>query len=88
MWGAMGGALVALIPAAMVGLGLATPGVSVWQLTLGLMGPFAVGGAAAAAGTLLLARRADEPDLLDGTLDVDQVGLSEQEKRDLLRSRR
>ncbi len=59
-FGALGGALVALIPAAMVGVGLATPDVSLWRLTLGLMGPFALGGGTAAAATLAIARMADD----------------------------
>jgi hypothetical protein len=66
VWGALGGLLVSLIPAALVMLGLATPNVSLWQITLALVGPFTVGGAIAASGSLALARLADDRQLEGG----------------------
>ena len=57
-WGAVGGLLVSLIPAVMVAVGLASTSIPVWQITVSLAGPFALGSAAAAAGSLALARRA------------------------------
>ena len=83
-WGALGGLIVSLIPAAMVTLGLATPNVPLWQLTLGLLGPFGIGGAIAASGSLALARSADDRELLDESRDVADVGLSTEEQRELL----
>ena len=84
LWGAVGGLLVSLIPAAMVGLGLATPNVPIWQITVALAGPFTLGGAIAASGTLALARLADDRELLDESRDVAEVGLTEEEARTLL----
>lgn len=83
-WGAMGGLLVSLIPAAMVALGLATPNVPLWQITAALAVPFTLGGAIAASGSLALARLADDRALLDAGQDVAEVGLSEEEARQLL----
>lgn len=83
-WGAAGGLLVSLIPAAMVAVGLATPNVPLWQITAALVGPFTAGGAAAAAGSLALARMAEDRELLDDGRDVADVGLTEDEERALL----
>lgn len=83
-WGAVGGLLVSLIPAALVTGGLATPNAPVWQITLALLGPFTVGGAIAAPVSLALARRAEDREMLDGGRDVSNVGLTEEEKRELL----
>ena len=63
-WGALGGAVVSLIPAGLVIVGLVTPGVPTWQITLALLGPCTIGGAAAASGTLALARKANDGDRL------------------------
>ena len=84
MWGAMGGMLVSLIPAAMVVLGLATPNVPLRQITVALLGPFALGGAIAAYGSLVLARMANDRELLDESRDVADLGLTKEEKRELL----
>jgi hypothetical protein len=62
-WGALGGVLLSLVPAAMVAVGLASIGGSgrgLWQLTALVAGPFALLGAGSAAGTLLLARQAEQ----------------------------
>jgi hypothetical protein len=62
-WGAVGGLLLSAIPATMVGLGLATigrDGLGVWQLTAVISGPLTLLSAASAAGSLLLARRAEK----------------------------
>lgn len=83
-WGALGGAAVGLVPAAMVAMGLATPNIPLWQITATIVGPFGLGGAAAAAGTLLVARRSDDRELLDEGRDVADVGLTEEETRKLL----
>jgi len=41
-------------------------------------------GAGSAAGSLALARRADDRELLDAGADVADIGLTEEEKRELL----
>jgi len=83
-WGAVGGLLVSLIPAAMVAIGLATPNIPLWELTLALLAPFTVGGAVAASGSLALARISEDRELLDARQNVADVGLSGEEERDLL----
>lgn len=70
-WGAVGGLLASLAPAALVALGLASPAVPVWQITAALAGPFALGSAIAASGSLALARLAEERQLLDAGPDAE-----------------
>ena len=41
-------------------------------------------GAGSASGSLALARRADDRELLDAGADFDDIGLTEEEKRELL----
>ena len=54
-----------------------------WNLVV--LGPiFAVAGAGSAAGSLALARSAEDRELLEASEDVDEVGLSEGEARELL----
>jgi hypothetical protein len=83
-WGALGGLIVSLIPAAIVAMGLATPNVPLSQITLSLLGPFTLGGAIAASGSLALARMAEDRELLADGRDVADVGLTEEEERELL----
>jgi hypothetical protein len=68
----------------MVALGLATPNIPLWQITVGLAIPLTLGGAVAASGTLALARMAENRELLVSGEDVADVGLSEEESRALL----
>jgi len=84
MWGAVGGLLVSLIPAAMVVLGLETLNAPLWRITVALVGPFTLGGAIAAYGSLVLARMADDRELLEDSRDVAAVGLTGEEERELL----
>ena len=84
IWGAVGGLLVSLIPAALVAIGLATPNVPSLQITVALLGPFTVGGAIAASGSLVLARTAENRELLEGNRDVAEAGLTGEEERELL----
>lgn len=60
-WGALGGLLLSLIPAALVELGLATMARpdALWRLTAVIGGPLILLSAASASGSLLLARRAE-----------------------------
>lgn len=83
-WGALGGLLVSLIPAAMVALGWATPNVPLWQITIALLGPFTLGGAIAASGSLALARMAEDRELVTDGRDLANAGLTEEEERELL----
>ena len=83
-FGAVGGVLVSLIPGALVGLRLVSPEVPVWQIIAALMGPLTLGGAAAAAGTLALARMSEDRELLDAGEDVADAGLTREEARELL----
>ena len=59
-WGAGAGLMLSLIPATMVGLGLATPrpDLGIWRITATIAGPLMLLSAASAAGSLILARRA------------------------------
>jgi hypothetical protein len=79
-WGAVGGLLLSLVPAAMVGVGLASVAGAargVWELTAVIAAPLTFMSAVSAGGSLLLARRAEnralhraehvvEPDLIEG----------------------
>lgn len=63
-WGAVGGVLLSLVPAAMVAVGLASIGegaLGIWQFTAVIIGPLTLFSAASAAGSLILARRAEIP---------------------------
>lgn len=70
-WGALGGLLVALIPAALFSLGLATlrEGAHLWQMTAVFGVPLIFLGSASAGGTLLLARKAEDRELLESGID-------------------
>jgi hypothetical protein len=62
-WGAVGGLLLSLLPAALVAVGLASlgrPGLDLWQITAVIAGPLTLLSAASAAGTLAVARMAEK----------------------------
>lgn len=88
-WGAIGGLLLSLIPAALTLVGLAHPaaGVSLWKLTAAICGPLMLLGAASATGSLALARMSEDRELLDASPEVAEVGLSEGEAQELLGGR-
>jgi hypothetical protein len=74
VWGAIGGLLLS--------------GVLVWAAGLGgeflVLGPvFALSGAGCAAGSLALARRAEDRELLNASADVGETGLTGDEAREL-----
>ncbi|MEJ2538980.1 MAG: hypothetical protein P8188_03165 [Gemmatimonadota bacterium] len=76
LWGGVGGILLSVVFSLLAGLDLDL---------LMVLGPvFGLAGAGCAAGTLGLARMADDPELLDARAEVDQVGLTESERRELL----
>ncbi len=79
-WGAVGGLLLSVLTVAM---GIAMGG----AITLGnwiFMGTMPLLAAGSAAGSLALARRADDGELLEHGADVADIGLTEEEKRELL----
>jgi hypothetical protein len=61
-WGAVGGLLLSLLPAALVGVGLATvrEGVGVWRLTALIGGPLILLSTVSAVTTLLVARMGED----------------------------
>jgi hypothetical protein len=63
-WGAVGGLLLSLVPAALVAVGLATigrEGLGLWRLTAVISGPLMLLSAASASASLALARTAEGP---------------------------
>lgn len=77
-WGALGGGAVGTVQmVAFTLVGGAPP-------LLAFVGIQAVIGAASAAGTLALARRADDQELLESGAEVAEVGLSAEERKRLL----
>lgn len=86
-WGAVGGVMLSLFPAAMVAVGLATfngTALGLWKLTAAVAAPLALLSAASASGTLLVARRAERRELLAAGAEMDKVGLTADEARELL----
>jgi hypothetical protein len=77
-WGGVGGLLLSGILVLVTGLGGEF-------LVLGPV--FALAGAGCATGTLALARRAEQRELLDAGADVAEVGLTEGEAQELLGGR-
>lgn len=76
-WGAVGGLLLALLPDAMAALGLVTlneEGPGMWELTAVIAAPLIVLCSASAAGSLLLARRAQRNAMLSAR---ETLGLNE-----------
>jgi len=67
VWGGVGGLVLSVGLAALVG----------WDALLVLGPVFALSGAGCAAGSLALARRAEDRELLEAGADVAEVGLSE-----------
>ena len=74
-WGALGGVLMSWL---LIGTGTETVDSIV---TYGIIPLLAAG---SAAGSLALARRADDRELLEHGADVADIGLTEEEKRELL----
>lgn len=90
-WGAAGGVLLSLVPAAFVALGLgSTEGstLGLWKLTAIISGPLSLLSTASASGSLLLARRAEDRELLEAGKDVAGIGLTKGEMQTLLGGRR
>ncbi|HEX5438015.1 MAG TPA: hypothetical protein VFW98_12695 [Gemmatimonadaceae bacterium] len=86
-WGAVGGLLLGLVPAAMVAVGLASigrEGLGLWRLTAIISAPLMLLSAVSAAGSLALARVAEKRELLDSGADVAVVELAQGERQQLL----
>ena len=77
-WGAVGGGFFSIAYMVTVGVGPPLALVTAFVVFLTLMG------AGSAAGSLTLARRADDRELLEHGADVADIGLTEEEKRELL----
>ncbi len=77
-WGAIGGLLLTIIPVLAVGPGVVTAALATVLGTLTLLS------AASAAGTLMLARRAEDRVSISAPVDLSGVGLTASESRDLL----
>lgn len=76
-WGAVGGLLLSLVPAALVVVGLASlgrPDASLWQITAAISGPLILLSALSASGTLMLARMAQDHGSLEAGEDAGKVG--------------
>jgi hypothetical protein len=60
-WGALGGALLSVVPATMVTLGIATPApwLNIWLATAVIAPPLMLLGAGSAAGSLAIARKGE-----------------------------
>ena len=77
-WGAVGGLLLSLVPAAMVAMGLASlegGTLGLWQLTALIGGPLILLCTASATGSLALARAAEDRRLLGSGEDLNEAGL-------------
>jgi len=71
-WGAVGGLLLSLVPAALVAVGLASlerSDLGLWQITAVISAPLILLSAVSASVSLLLARRAESRELLEAGED-------------------
>jgi len=85
-WGAVGGVLLSLTPAALTALGMASfnggwPGL--WRFTGAVIGPLTVLSAASAAGSLMAARKAEGASLPDDSRGIAELGSAQRETRSL-----
>ncbi len=81
-WGALGGLLLGVLA---ITAGLWGPGLTLLDAIIS--GVATVLGAGSAAGSLALARRVDDRELLEAGADIRYVGLTEKETQQLLGSR-
>jgi hypothetical protein len=87
-WGAVGGLFLSLVPAAMVAVGLASlanPDDNLWQITAVIGGPLVVLSAASAAGSLIIARRAQSRGSVDTSADFAETASGDAETPGQLR---
>src|SRR5690606_14416543 len=64
-WGALGGLLLTLFPFALAAVGAASPSVSSWAILAAIGVPFVLLSAGSAAGSLLMARKAEDREALE-----------------------
>ena len=85
-WGALGGLLLSLVPAAAAAVGFLTvgPDVDVWRVTAVISGPLTLLSALSASGSLVLARRAEGRELLEASAEVSEKALVQGELPKLL----
>ncbi len=81
VWGAMGGGLLSILYVVTL---LVALGAQPLALAAAFVGLVTLLGAGSAAGSLALARMADDRELLEAGADVAEVGLTKEEKRELL----
>ena len=86
-WGAVGGLLLSLFPAALVAVGLASANVDLWLFTAVIIGPVTLLSAVSAAGSLALARMTEGRELLDASAEVAEVGPTGDEAQEQLGGR-
>ena len=89
-WGAVGGLLLILFPFALVAVGLASRSgsdVGTWQIIATMGAPLILLSAVSASGSLMLARRAEDRELLEAGKEVAEVGLTDGEAKELLGGR-
>ncbi len=89
-WGAVGGVLLTMLPFALVAVGLAsTEGSdrSALQVIATISGPFILLSAVSASGSLVLARRAKDRELVEAGRKVAEVGRAKGEAPELLDGR-
>lgn len=79
-WGALGGALLS----GLLVVGVTLSGEPLWGEALAIIPSFTLAGAACAAGSLALARRATRRDAMTAGEDLSDVGLTERAKETLL----
>lgn len=83
-WGAVAGLLLGTLPFA---LGDSSGAMPLWRLIAVVFGSTTLLCTVSATGTLVLARMAEDRELLEASEDVAEVGLSEREARKLLGGR-
>jgi hypothetical protein len=86
-WGAVGGLLLSLVPATMVGVGLAhlgRPDFGVGAITATISGPLILLSALSASGSLMLARLAQGRRVGGTNADLTELELAQQEAQNLL----
>ena len=79
-WGAVGGLLLTLFPFALVAVGLASregSEIGAWRIIATMGPPFILLSALSASGSLMLARRAENRELLGASEDEAEVGQAE-----------
>jgi hypothetical protein len=86
-WGAVGGLLLSLVPAAMVAVGLAhlgRPDFGLWSVTASISGPLILLSTLSASGSLMLARLAQGRRVSETNAELTELELAQHEAQNLL----